>query len=302
MKTKKEWCSPKKAAKKAIFELYGEEGLTRYNLDWDSFTIDFSDIGSDCYSYNVQAFKKLFNSQDKDLRKAVWNALTPFYTVEELAESGDFTPDELEFLAEHLKCCQNRSLRFKNSNKSFSTERLIIRPCKDSDNKLYFEYLKSDGDFNMYTGNKLTKDNLYACNIERPLIFSVFDKDTDEMVGVIGFHHYDRRRKKALAQWYIFKPYRNHGYAKEAFTALARRIFNGKISEFVESSWSNKFRKRSVNLDFIRAEIRETNISSQHMAESCGFVKQFIDRNHFVIEDKFLENAVIYDLTPETIK
>ena len=57
-----------------------------------------------------------------------------------------------------------------------------------------------------------------------------------------------------------------------------------------------------MNLDFIRAEIRETNISSQHMAESCGFVKQFIDRNHFVIEDKFLENAVIYDLTPETMK
>ena len=38
------------------------------------------------------------------------------------------------------------------------------------------------------------------------------------------------------------------------------------------------------------------------MAESCGFVKQFIDRNYFVIEDKFLENAVFYDLTPETMK
>lgn len=87
------------------------------------------------------------------------------------------------------------------------------------------------------------------------------------MVGDIGFHHYDRRREKASAQWYIFKPYRNHGCAKEAFTALARRIFNGKISELVESSWSNKFRKHSVNLDFIRAEIRETNISSQHVVE-----------------------------------
>lgn len=79
MKTKKEWCSPKKAAKKAIFELYGEDGLARYNLDWESFTINFSDIGSDCYSCFVKQFidRNHFVIEDKFLENAVIYDLTP---------------------------------------------------------------------------------------------------------------------------------------------------------------------------------------------------------------------------------
>lgn len=70
---------PKKTAKKAIFELYGEEGLARYNLDWDSFTIDFSNIGSDCYSYFVKQFidRNHFVIEDKFLENAVIYDLTP---------------------------------------------------------------------------------------------------------------------------------------------------------------------------------------------------------------------------------
>ena len=80
MKTKKEWCSHlKKSTKEAIFELHGKKGLTRYNLDWDSFTIDFSNIGSDCYSYFVKQFidRNHFVIEDKFLENAVIYDLTP---------------------------------------------------------------------------------------------------------------------------------------------------------------------------------------------------------------------------------
>lgn len=197
------------------------------------------------------------------------------FNVQELIRSFDVEEDILDsFLvyygnvlykkAEHYKFLKNRFEKLEEVHKNdenlnhltINLKMFIDSFCaffkhpKFEDEK-EFRIVIEIADARIPRTDKMTKDNLYACSIERPLIFSVFEKDTDEMVGVIGFHHYDRRRKKASAQWYIFKPYRNHGYAKEAFTALAKRIFNGKISEFVESSWTNKFRKRSVNLDFI---------------------------------------------------
>lgn len=197
------------------------------------------------------------------------------FNVQELIRSFDVEEDILDsFLvyygnvlykkAEHYKFLKNRFEKLEEVHKNdenlnhltINLKMFIDSFCaffkhpKFEDEK-EFRIVIEIADARIPRTDKMTKDNFYACSIERPLIFSVFEKDTDEMVGVIGFHHYDRRRKKASAQWYIFKPYRNHGYAKEAFTALAKRIFNGKISELVESSWTNKFRKRSVNLDFI---------------------------------------------------
>ena len=121
------------------------------------------------------------------------------------------------------------------------------------------------------------------------------------MVGIVGLHHYDSRRKKALAQWYIFKPYRNRGYATEAFTGLAKRAFEGKVAELRETSWNYKYKRHFIKLDFIRAEIRKSNIPSQRTAERCGFEMNHIDRNFFFVEDRYLEDGTIYELTPESL-
>ncbi len=297
------WCSREQAAKKAIVAVYGEKGLEKYEPFWDDFSIDLSDNEDDYYESDVQIFKMLFNSSDKNLRKAAWNALIPYaFGINEMEHRYDFTDKELAFLTDHQRHYENRVFCYsENPNKSFSTKRLFIRPCWDEDSKPYFYHLKNDGDFTIYTSLKLTRDTLYAFHLKQPLLFSVFEKDTGNMVGVVGLHHYERKRRKAFAQWYIFKPYRKLGYAKEAFGALAKRAFEGKLSELVESSWKYKYRKRAIILDYIRAEIRETNVPSQHTAESCGFVKQFTDRNFFLVEDKFPENAVVYDLLSESI-
>ena len=121
------------------------------------------------------------------------------------------------------------------------------------------------------------------------------------MVGITGLYSYDDTRRMATAEWYIFKPYRKKGYAKEAITALAAHAFAGKLFEMRETAWRNQFRRHYVKIDLIRADIREKNIPSQKTADSCGFVYQHTDHRHFVIEGEGFEDARIYELTPETL-
>lgn len=43
---------------------------------------------------------------------------------------------------------------------------------------------------------------------------------------------------------------------------------------------------------------KASNLASQNLAKSCGFKVSHIDRRHFVVEGKGLEDAVIMELEP----
>ena len=262
--------------------------------------LDLTDKSAKEYEKNLRIFKALFNDSGKDYKKDLWNTLCPKCPDEKWENEGDFTCEEFSFLLDFQNQFDRRLNIFEeNANSSFSTERLILRPPKSEDEKLYVKHLITDGDFTLYTTKKRNSENLSLFSIYRPFLFSVFERDSGNMVGVVGLNKYDRKRREVSAQWYIFKPYRNKGYASEAFKALAKRVFEGKIKYLTNSSWVYKYRKRRLKVDFIRAEIRAVNIPSQRTAESCGFEKRYIDRHYFLVEDKFPEDAVVYELTPE---
>ena len=282
-----------KAYIKAVKTLFGPD--TNKNLSFE-FQKE-----SDSYSEQVANFKRLFNSGDKELQIAAWNCLWLWAIDEELKD--DFTEEEWRFIQDYLYCEKHWiNCRTDNLNTEFSSSRLILRPADDEhDLTLYHSHLKRDGDFKIYTGKKLTRDNLEGYNLLRPLCFCIFEKATGNMVGITGLYSYDDARRMATAEWYIFKPYRGKGYAREAITVLAARAFAGKLFEMQETAWRNQFRRHYVKIDMIRANIREKNIPSQKTAESCGFVYQYTDHRHYVIEGEGLEDGKIYELTPETL-
>lgn len=282
-----------KAYKKAVKTLFGP--------DSDETITFYFQKDSDSYSEQVANFKRLFNSGDKELQMAAWNCLR-LWTIDEGIED-DFTEKEWRFIQNCLYCDKHWiDCRTANFNSGFSSSRLILRPADDDhDLALYRSHLKKDGDFEIYTGKKLTRDNLTLYYLNRPLCFCIFEKASGNMVGITGLYSYDDVRRMATAEWYIFKPYRGKGYAKEAITTLAARAFAGKLFEMRETAWRNQFRRHYVKIDMIRADIREKNIPSQKTAESCGFQYQYTDHRHFVIEGEDLEDGKIYELVPEML-
>ena len=257
---------------------------------------------SEGYPEELDQFKRLFNSGDPELRLAAWNELW----FDKLPNRGDFTDEEYAFLQEYAQCEENWiSRKSTNQNKPFSSSRLILRPAEEDYGEalsLYHKHLKEDGDFTIYTCRKLTKTNMELYILARPYCFCVYEKKRGNMVGMVGLYGYDEAKRMAEAEWYIFKPYRGKGYAKEAITTLAKRAFDGKLFEMRETAWRNKYRRHFAKIDLIRADIRETNIPSQKTAESCGFKYQYTDHRHYVIEGEGLEDAKVYELTPETIR
>ena len=280
---------------KACTFLYGR-GSDEY------FTFTFNK-DSDSYYDELNDFKKLFNSGDPDLKLAAWNA---FCFRSYSLDREEFTDEEWAFIQEYEESSKNWIFcREFNPNKPFSSARLILQAAESDYSKtsrLYRKHLKEDGDFKLYTGKKLTGNNLDFYRLTGPYCFCVFEKESGNMVGMVGLYGYDEAKRMATAQWYIFKPYREKGYAKEAITTLAKRAFDGKLFEMRETAWRNKYRRHFAKIDLIRADIRETNIPSQKTAESCGFKYQYTDHRHYEIEGEGLEDAKIYELTPETIR
>lgn len=282
--------------RKALRYLYGdlkEENILLFNLErWAK--------DNESYNKDLAAFKKLFNSGDRDLQMAAWNAL--------ICRKGDFvkedfTDDELAFLT---RCCNaasnRRSCAWGNPGKAFSTGRLIIRPAvKAEELQAYHRHLRRDGDFSLYTGFHFSQRILNRLTLSRPYCFAIYEKKSEKMVGVVGLHNYQEKKRMAEAEWYIFKPYRQKGYGREAASELASQAFCGKLAELRETSWDYMYKKHYAKIDLIRAYIRETNAASQALAEACGFEYRYTDRRYFVIEGKGCEDARVYELTPEML-
>ena len=282
----------RRAERKASIFLYGED----YGLRFFRFDPEDKD-----YSEELENFKKLFNSGDRMLRIAAWNSLV--LLGEKMPRKEDFSEEEYAFILRHCEAVKKWINVYEaNPNSHFSTERLLLRPTGgEREVKLYRKHLREEGDFQLFTGVKLSRNNLLNLLIEKPYCFYVFEKTSGQMVGVVGLHHYDEERRMAEAEWYIFKPYRGKGYGTEAFSALADRAFKGKLAEWRERSWNYLYKKHYAKIDLLRANIRQSNLPSQALAKACGFVHRYTDPRHYVIEGEGLEDGEVYELTPEAL-
>lgn len=291
--------TPDRVERKALKYLYGN--TDRGYLPLMNFSL-YAKEKDENYGENLEIFKKLFNSGDKELQMAAWNAMIGLIMANDFAEE-DFSDAEAAFLTRFYAAAEwSYSREAANSNRPFSTERLILSPAvKLKELKLYHRHLREDGDFSLYTGRKLSRDNLNLYVLGRPYCFAVYEKKSGQMVGMVGLHSYEEKKNMAQAEWYIFRPYRKRGYAAEAVLALAKRAFSGKLFELRETNWKHLYKKHYAKIDLIRAYIRETNFASQRLAERCKFEEQYTESRHFLIEGCGYEDAKVYELTPEEL-
>lgn len=282
----------KKLERKALKFLYGEKAAEHYLLDLD---LRFKQNPN--YEEHLKLFKKLFQSGNEDLRTAAWNCII-FSPDGSALRKEDFTEEEWEFLCQLIDAMENRPNLALNPNPDIPTDRLILSAAGQGEQKLYTKHLEKDGDFKMYTSRKPTRKNIADYWVLQPFCYAVFERESGRMVGAVDLHRCDEKRRLAEAAWYIFKPYRGRGYAKEAVTALAREAFAGRLTRLAEQARKCTYKKCPVKIELIRAETRHANLPSQALARSCGFVHRYTDHRFFVVEGEGPEDAEVFELTP----
>ena len=249
------------------------------------------------YPEGLDNFKKLFASKDPDLITAAWNRI--YITDAEEINRSDFTDEEYDFILKRIESIKRNRNKPKNPSKELTTERLILKPNGDErSRKLFIKHLKSDGNFEAYSDHNFHNKDVFQGE-DWAFKFWIYEKKSGHFVGTAGVHSLDEERRCADADWYILKPYRRLGYGKEAFLAIAKKLFERKLPEYQELIKDDTFRKYYPKIDLIKAYIQEDNIPSRALAESCGFKHAYTDTRFFYLEDsKLTKNAAVYELTP----
>lgn len=252
------------------------------------------------YENELKCFRLLFVQTNSDYKLALWNGLC---FVSRNIEKSDFNEEELAYLEKRIAAQEN--LRFpysENVNKPFNSKRLKFRIPEDNDLKIYHQHLKSDGDFSMFTCINCNRKNIKKFNFERPFCYTIVEKKSNNMIGYVAmiwdkFEH--DKAKITRLEYYIFKPYRNNGYAKETILAFLDKAFSGCLLELVETNYSRIYKNRKAKIELVRAQIRNDNIPSRRLVESCGFIHTGTLRRDFVVEDKYCVDKEIYEITKE---
>lgn len=271
--------------------------------------IDMTDIilsmrsNEEDYEEQLKCFKLLYNHPDADYRLALWNGLVFLKDFQET----DFSESELCFLKKRKET--GRTVfdpRRVNVNKNFATTHLLLHSVKDEkENALYYKHLKEDGDFTFFTGLKWSKTNASYYSLNRSLFFVITEKTSNQMVGYVGMVWASEENNASgvvKIEYYIFKPYRHRGYAKEAILALSQKALSGKLYELEESNYSNIYRKKKAKIELIRALIRKDNMPSICLIESSGFTHSGTLHRDFVVENKYCVDLEIYELDRNGVK
>lgn len=169
---------------------------------------------------------------------------------------------------------------------TLSTNRLILREIKKSDLDDIFEY-KSDPmvtEHLLYYPHKNKADTKGYINNTikqyregKMYDFAVVLKDTQKMIGTVGFTSINLQDNSAEIGYIFNRAYWGKGLAKEAVTELL------------------DFGFRVLKLDRVFARIMAENSSSIRVVEKCGFtLKERIERG-ILAKGKY-HNILIYEL------
>lgn len=178
---------------------------------------------------------------------------------------------------------------------TIETERLILRPWRESDAAALFKYA-GDPDVGPIAGwppHRSVEDSLEVIRtvFAAPEVYAVVLKDTGEPVGSCGImfsdglHSADMQRGEAEIGYWIGKPYWGRGFIPEAVRVLLSRSFN------------------DLALDAVWCGYYDGNAKSKRVCEKCGFryhhtnsdiISPLSDRRteHFYIMTKDEYNAI----------
>ena len=256
--------------------------------------------GGKNYAARLAEFKRLLASGDAVLRTAAWNNVV--IREPDKVRAGDFTPEEYDFIRLRGECASKKCAR--NPSPRIVTERLILSPSfTDDDRATLIGHIRDDGDIENYAST--TRDhfaNGVLLPMGQPYSFAIREKSSGRTVGMIGFDEVDDARGMANVSWYVIRPCRRTGYAKEAALALTRAMFEGRLCENVDTLKYDVYRRYHPKIDLIRAEIHADNAPSRRLAESCGFALEFVDRRFYVVKGSGrVVDGAIYYLTPDAL-
>ena len=148
---------------------------------------------------------------------------------------------------------------------TIETERLILRPWKQTDLDDFFEYASVDGVGEMagwkHHENKEKSQSTLDLFINDDRTFAIVLKDNNKVIGSLGIEKYGM--EKVLSEFFDYqgreigfvlsKDYWGKGLMPEAVKAVIDYLFN------------------VANLDFLTCGYYEFNNQSKKVQEKCGF-------------------------------
>lgn len=120
-----------------------------------------------------------------------------------------------------------------NTGKIIETSSLYLIPGKNSrDDEAFIKMLRRDGNFRKFTGLEFKEKHLeeFRNYFERKgnceCIYSIYRKNKKDFIGYVGFH----KEINFEIEFYISKPERRRGYAKEACIEIINLFFTEGLS------------------------------------------------------------------------
>ncbi|MBQ7374079.1 MAG: GNAT family N-acetyltransferase [Clostridia bacterium] len=154
---------------------------------------------------------------------------------------------------------------FKIDGKIIETERLILRPFRQSDLEDFYNYAKVDGVGEMagwrHHENRQKTQQILDNFINEDKTFAIFYKKDGKLIGSLGVEKYGK--EEVLSEFFDYqgreigyvlsKDYWGKGIMPEAVTAVINYLFNEQ------------------NLDFLLCGYYDFNVQSKRVQEKCGF-------------------------------
>lgn len=154
---------------------------------------------------------------------------------------------------------------YKINGKVIETERLILRPFKQSDLDDFYEYASVDGVGEMagwiHHENKEKSQQILDLFINEDKTFAICFKDNQKVIGSLGIEEYGMEDELTEFNAYkgreigyvLSKDYWGQGIMAEAVKAIISYLFN------------------ELDLDFLTCGYFEFNHQSKRVQEKCGF-------------------------------
>lgn len=154
---------------------------------------------------------------------------------------------------------------FKINGTIIETERLILRPFKQTDLDDFYEYASVEGVGEMagwkHHENKEKSQSILDLFINEDKTFAIVLKETNKVIGSLGVEEYGM--EEVLSEFFNYqgreigyvlsKDYWGQGLMPEAVKAVIDYLFNVK------------------NIDFLTCGYYEFNNQSRKVQEKCGF-------------------------------
>lgn len=213
-------------------------------------------------SYDIELINKitkcLLDSRDEKLKSIAWNSFIDlayderFILFKEMKEARDSYFDDLEYNTNHTKIIES--------------ERLFIKPNNKEDGRSIYEYV-NNFDKDEYLFARMARN----CGSEDYFLFCLCLKETNEVIGDIGFAFDPNLKNTFNVSYYIKKEYRQQGYVKEAFKKILEAAKEDKIVLY--GQWHREYVLEEIKpvIKLLRIELAENNIASFNTAKALGF-------------------------------